>query len=155
MPDTTLRRSNASLWLGLLITLLGVLSNFFYFWKPFQSIPQRALPWINLIVPAIGLVCLFVGLKRAFGQSSIYRGKIWGSIVTGLSVLLFALSVWGFVHSREVPKSAGAPQVGQRVPDFSLQDSNGQQVTLAQLFSGPAGGPAPKAVLLVFYRGYW
>lgn len=138
-----------------MVTLLGVASNFFYFLKIFQAVPQAIIPWINLILPALGALLLIIGLARAFGQSKIYRGKIWGSIVTVLSVLLFAASVWGFVQSRAVPRSAGAPQVGQRVPDFTLPDVNGQPVSLGQLFASPAGGAPPKAVLLIFYRGYW
>lgn len=156
MPDpaqqsATGRRSNSALWLGLLITILGILSNFLYFVK----FPQGIIPWINLIIPLIGLVLLFTGLRRAFGQAQVYRGKIWGSIVTVLSVLLFAVSVWGFVHARAVPRSPGAPQVGQRVPDFTLPDSAGQPVSFSQLFSNSPGGTPPKAVLLIFYRGYW
>lgn len=151
MPDPVQKQGNSALWLGLLITVLGILSNFFYFLK----IPQGIIPWINLVLPAIGLVVLFIGLRRAFGQSEVYSGKIWGSVITGVSILFFSLSVWGFVHSRDVPGSAGAPKVGERVPDFTLPDSTGQQVSLAQLFSAPEGSPQPKAVLLIFYRGYW
>ncbi len=156
MPDANQRQTNSALWLGLLITLLGIFTNFFYFLKIFQGIPQGIVPWINLAVPAIGLVFLFTGLKRAFSQSQVYGGKIWGSIVTVLSVLLFALGVWGFVHSRDVPKSAGAPKVGDHAPDFTLADSSGKTVSLSQLLTGPvANSPQPKAVLLIFYRGYW
>ena len=152
MPDVTDRRNNSALWLGLMITLLGVLSNFLYFLK----MPQALIPWINLIVPAIGLIFLFIGLRRAFGQSQIYRGKIWGSIVATLSVVLFALSIWGFFHSRDVPGASAAPQVGQRIPDFTLPDSKGQLVSLSQLLSSSAGySHPPKALLLIFYRGHW
>ena len=155
MLDATERRSNTALWLGLLLTLLGIFSNFFYFIRALQSVPQEIIPWISLLAPAIGLVLLFLGLKRAFSQSQVYRGKIWGSIVTILSLVLFAASVFGFFISRTVPPSAGAPQVGQHLPDFTLPDSSGRPVSLAQLFSGDGNMPQPKAVLLVFYRGYW
>lgn len=155
MLDATERRSNTALWLGLLLTLLGIFSNFFYFIRALQSVPQEIIPWISLLAPAIGLVLLFLGLKRAFSQSQVYRGKIWGSIVTILSLVLFAASVFGFFISRAVPRSAGAPQVGQHLPDFTLPDSSGRPVSLAQLFSGDGNTPQPKAVLLVFYRGYW
>ena len=150
MPNATDRRNNSALWLGLVITILGVLSNFLYFLK----MPQAVIPWINVILPAIGLGFLVIGLRRAFGQSQLYRGKIWGSIVTVLSVVLFALSVWGFFHSRDVPGTSAAPQVGQRVPDFTLPDSNGQAVSLSQLLSSPDSHPT-KALLLIFYRGHW
>lgn len=152
MPDANQPRTNSALWLGLLITVLGVLSNFLYRFK----IPHVVIPWINLVVPAIGLIFSFIGVKRAFGQSQVYRGKIWGSVLTALAVVFCALSLWGFVHARNVPRSAGAPQVGQRAPDFTLPDISGQSVSLSQLLSSPvANFPRPKAVLLVFYRGAW
>lgn len=151
MPGPAQKRGNAALWLGLLLTVLGFLSNFLYFLK----VPQGMIPWINLILPAVGLVFLLIGLKRAFGQSQLYTGKIWGSVITGLAVLLFAGAVWLFVHVRDVPRSAGAPQIGERIPDFTLPDSSNEPVSLAQLFSSTANSRQPKAVLLIFYRGYW
>ena len=151
MSEAIKKQINTALWLGLLITVLAVLSNLLYFLK----VPAAALPWINLTLPAIGLIFLLIGLVRAIGQSQIYRGKIWGSIAAGLAALFLAGSAWLFVEARKIPHSVGAPQVGQRVPDFTLPDSNGQPVALAQLFAASPGMPQPKAVLLVFYRGYW
>jgi hypothetical protein len=75
--------------------------------------------------------------------------------VTVLALLLLAGNVVLFRHTRDVPRSAGAPQLGQRVPEFSLPDSSAQPTSLAQLFAASADGSQPKAVLLVFYRGYW
>jgi hypothetical protein len=152
IPEPSQKRGNPDLWWGLLFAVLGVLSNFLYF---FLKAGQNILPWINLILPAVGLIFLFIGLKRAFGQSAIYRGKIWGSIVTVVAVLFFAGSVWLFVHVRDVPRSAGAPQVGQHLPDFTLPDTQGNPVSLAQLLSGVGSAGQPKALLLIFYRGYW
>jgi len=151
MADESKKQTNFALWLGLLITVLGVLSNLLYFLK----VPAATLPWLNLALPAIGLIFLLIGVVRAFGQSQIYRGKIWGSIAAGLAALFLVGSAWLFVQVRNVPRSVGAPQVGQRVPDFTLPDSNGQPVALTQLFSASPGMPQPKAVLLIFYRGYW
>lgn len=37
------------------------------------------------------------------------------------------------------------PQVGERVPDFSLKDQNGKAVTLQSIMG-------PKGAMLVFYR---
>jgi hypothetical protein len=164
----TQRRRNGALWAGSVFTLLGVLSNFLYFFK----VPgERIFPWLNLLLPAVGLLFFLVGLKRAFGQPmmsrgsvslfgkpEVYRGKVSGSILTVIAVLLFGLSVWGFFHARAVPASAGAPRIGQKAPDFTLTDTSGKDVSLAQLISTPidaASGKAPKAVLLIFYRGYW
>ncbi len=65
-----------------------------------------------------------------------------------------------------MPAAHGAPQVGQKAPEFSLVDTNGKSVKLSELLTAPvnaapsvagspAAGPAAKGVLLVFYRGYW
>ena len=154
MPDTTQnqRPGNSLLWIGLIITVLGLLSNFLYF----VSMPQAIIPWLNLFLPLIGLIVLIIGIKRAFKQPQIYGGKIWGSVVTLLAIGLFGLSVYGFAHARDVPASKGAPRVGQKAPDFTLTDSKGQTVSLSQLLSSPLDNSSrPKAVLLVFYRGYW
>ena len=151
MPDPNQKRTNSALWLGLLITVLGPLSNILYYSK----IPAAVLPWLNLAIPAIGLLLVLIGVVRALRQPQLYRGKILGSIFTVLAALLFAGSVWLFIHVRDVPRSAGAPQIGQRVPDFTLPDSINQPVSLAQLFSAAPGTAQPKALLLVFYRGYW
>ena len=56
-----------------------------------------------------------------------------------------------FFVGRWLPASKGAPQVGQRVPDFSLPDTSGKQVSLNELLTTPVNGNAPKGVLLVFY----
>jgi hypothetical protein len=156
MPALSPQRTNGALWTGLVLLLLSVASNVpaLYALGPARSI----LPWLSLLLPILGLVFCFVGLKRAFGEPQIFRGKIGGSILTVISVLFVALSVWGFLHARAVPGSSRAPQVGQRVPEFSLADTSGQSVSLSQLLSTPidsTSGKAPKAVLLVFYRGYW
>ena len=153
-PDTTHRRTNSALWYGLLITLLGIASEFSYFLRPSPSI-VRAVPWVNLLLPAFGLICLLIGVARAFTRPVIYAGKIWGSIVAALALLLLAGNIVLFRHTRDVPRSGGAPQVGQRLPDFTLRDSSGQPTSLSQLFSPSADDFQPKAVLLVFYRGYW
>jgi peroxiredoxin len=60
-----------------------------------------------------------------------------------------------FVVGRSLPASKGAPQVGQRVPEFSLPDTSGRQVSLNELLTTRINGKAPKGVLLIFYRGYW
>jgi hypothetical protein len=165
------RRRNGALWAGTIVTLLGVLSNFLYF---INAPGQVSFPWLNVLLPAVGLFFFFVGLKRAFGppqmsrgnasgsilfgQAQVYRGKISGSILTVIAVLFFGISVWGFFQARAIPASSGAPKIGQKAPDFTLTDTSGQTVSLAQLLSSPidaASGTAPKAVLLVFYRGYW
>lgn len=159
MADTlispaTQRRTNSALWYGLLITLFGIATQFFYFLRPPRPI-SHVLPWINLLLPAIGLIFLFIGLVRAFSRSAVYSGKIWGSCVTVIALVLVAGNIVLFQKTRDVPNAAGAPQIGQRLPEFTLADSSGQPTSLSQLFAADTHGSRPKAVLLVFYRGYW
>lgn len=146
------RRRNSALWLGLILAIMSLLSQGLFFLK---ISGQNALPWLSLALATVAVILVLVGVKRAFLQPQLYRGKVAGSIITAISVLLFAVAVFAFVHARKLPGTAGVPQVGQKAPDFTLADTNGQEVSLANLLSTPVGNAHPKAVLLVFYRGYW
>jgi len=148
------RRRNGALFAGTAFLFLTVLSNVpsLYAMKGFD----RVLPWLSLALPALALVCYAVGVKRAFTMREVYRGRVTGSILSAVSLLVVAGSVWLFLHGRDLPGSSGAPKVGQKAPDFTLADTSGSQVSLAQLLTASPGSvAAPKAVLLVFYRGYW
>ena len=154
MSDSSNRR-NSALWAGCVLTLVAVLSNGLYFLRPPA---QAAIPWLNLGLAGAALLFLIIGLRRAHASPPVYRGKVAGSIFATISILLLAVTVFGFFKARSLPSAGDAPLVGQKVPDFTLPDTNNNRVTLAQLLSGaePASSPAhPKAVLLIFYRGYW
>ena len=150
-----LRRINWPLWAGLLLTLVAFMSYFFVFvWFPFT----RDFPWANLVLFAIAGVLLFMGLRRGFASDRPHptRSKIFSVLVSALGILVIALFVFAFfVGGRMLPASKGAPQVGQRAPDFTLPDTTGRQVSLNELMSTPINGKAPRGVLLIFYRGYW
>jgi len=89
-------------------------------------------------------------MRRAFRQREVYRGRIVGPLLAIVSLLAIAFLVWaGFFMARQIPKSAGAPHVGQPAPEFSLPDQDGQQVALADLLRDQ------RAALLIFYRGHW
>jgi hypothetical protein len=97
-----------------------------------------------------GAVLLLIGLQRAFGHPDRYRGKVAGSILGVLSVLLIGFFCYGiFYAAKAVPNSSNAVGVGRQAPDFSLQSADGQQVALADLLKSNRGA------LLIFYRGYW
>jgi hypothetical protein len=148
------RRWNWHLWVGFLLCLVGFAS--FPFFARFPA--TRDVPWVNFLLFAIGGAAFFVGLKRAFGQSQQYRGKIAGSILGTLSLLAVGFFCYiVFYMTRQLPASAGAPHVGQRAPEFVLPDTTNQPVSLASLLSTPLAGAQvpPKGVVLVFYRGYW
>lgn len=152
------RRINWSLWAGFLITVFAFVSYFLFF---AQFPVTRDFPWVNFLLFGLAAVLLIVGLRRAFSRPSSYRGKISGPILAVLSLGVLGLFCFGvFVESRHLPAAFGAPQVGQKAPEFSLPDINGRPVSLSELLSAPLATPPasprnPKGVLLVFYRGYW
>ena len=153
----SLQRRNGPLLAAWIVALLAFFSNFLFFW---QFAGERILPWLSLALFAFPLVLCAMALQRAFKHPEIFRGKVAGSIVTGLTCLMLALTLFAFFVSRSIPAAAGAPRDGQKAPDFTLADSRGAQVSLSGLLDAPlAGSPRPdgkpKAVLLVFYRGYW
>jgi hypothetical protein len=152
MPDPSDRRSNLAPWWGLLFALGAMGCNVvLYVGSPAQS----AMPVLSLVFAIIAIIFLVIGLKRAFGQPQIYRGKVLTVVLTVVALLPAALNAFAFVAARKLPNSTAAPQVGQKVPDFTLADTSGKPVSLDQLLSASSGTQAPKAVLLIFYRGYW
>jgi hypothetical protein len=154
MTDSGNHRVNPAMWLGAFFLFATILSNGLFFAK----IPgQRALPWLNLLLGALAVAFCVMALKRSQRERELRRGKAAGWTLSILSVLLLAFSVFGFSAARKLPSPNGAPQVGQKAPDFTLRDTKGDPVSLAQLLSSPVPGSSepPKAVLLIFYRGYW
>ncbi len=178
MTEMTERRRNLAPWAALFLGLAALFSNVGFF----LAVPgQRAIPFLSWALAVIALVFAAMGVMRAFRQPQIYGGKVSSSVLGVVSLLLFALVIFGSVSARKLPSSAGAPQPGQKAPDFTLADTNGNKVSLGQLLGkdrvsltatprealerlgmasklppAPAGGATPtKAVLLIFYRGYW
>jgi hypothetical protein len=172
LPQQTARQRNWAPWIALLLALAALLSNVGFF----MGLPgQRAIPWLSVALAIAALVCAAVGIMRAFRQSQVYSGKISSSILGVVSLLICGLVAVAAVTSRALPVATNAPQVGQKVPDFTLADTNGNKISLGELL-GKADSPVPasasntasqaapvglstatppKAVLLVFYRGYW
>jgi hypothetical protein len=151
MTDAVQTRNHWAVWLGLLLTVAGILGNVLLL----TTLLPAIFTWLVVAASALGAIFLVLGVAQTFRRPQQYRGKTWGSVAAALSVLLCAGSVGFLLFTRHLPRSAGAPQVGQRVPEFTLTDSTGQAVSLSQLLSGAPGTAAPKAILLVFYRGYW
>jgi hypothetical protein len=141
------RRPNIRLWLGFVLVLLAVLT-----YIPIFAVfaVTRDIPWVNYLLFLAGGVLLVLGLRRAFGQPQIYRGKVLGSILTSLSLLLFALFCFTiFYVSKAIPTSETAVRVGQPAPNFTLANWDGKQVSLSDQLKNN------RAVVLIFYRGYW
>ena len=140
------RKWNRPIWVGFVVVVAGLFSYGFFAQFPIT----RDFPWANFLLFGIGAALLILGLFRAFGRPQVYRGKIFGSLFTAIAVLVVAFfSYQIFYVLRQVPASAGAPRVGQKAPDFILLDRNGKPVGLGDLLSGS------RAVVLIFYRGFW
>jgi hypothetical protein len=155
----TIRRFNWSIWTGFLLSLFGFISYF----TVFVSFPvTRDFPWVNLLLFAAAAALLVVGVRRAYAPDRTHPkwSKIIGTVVATLSVAIFGFFIFAtFIMARQLPASHGAPQVGQKAPDFSLSDISGKPVSLSEMMASPVNGkvgsPNPRGVLLVFYRGYW
>jgi len=143
-----MRRSwNFLIWAGFGFTLVAAIS----YVPIFARFPAtRDVPWVNLLLFLLGGWVLAAGIKRAYGESERYSGKVSGAVLGVLALALVGLFCWGnFVFARRVPSASGAPQPGQTAPDFTLPDATGKPVTLSELRK------TNRAVLLIFYRGYW
>ena len=149
------RTLNWPLWIGFLLILVAGFSYLFVFvWFPVT----RDFPWVNLLLFLVAAVFLWKGIRRGFARDRAHpiASKIITSILATVGIAFIALFLISyFVVGRQLPPSNGAPHVGQKLPEFTLSDSNSKQVSLNELMTAPINGQQPKGVLLVFYRGYW
>jgi hypothetical protein len=158
MPNPTELRNNSAPWWGLLFGIAALTCNGAFF---VNAPLQRLFPWLSLLLAIVALSFLVVGARLLIVHPNVYRGRMLSVVLTVIALLPAGLSVFGFVTTRKLPSAAAAPQVGQQVPDFTLSDTSGKPVSLDQLLAAsPASttqsqASAPKAVLLIFYRGYW
>jgi MFS superfamily sulfate permease-like transporter len=135
-----MRRVNWPLWTGLVLSAAAFVS-YFAFFSRFPA--TRDIPWANAILFVVAIVLVIAGWRRA-------PRKILASIVAVLALAIAAAFVFAVTAGSKLPAAHGAPRNGERVPQFSLLDTNQRTVTLDQLLA-----QSPRGVLLVFYRGYW
>lgn len=148
-----MRNFNWQLWAGFVLTLFSFLSYPFLF---IDYALLRDFPWLNLILFGLALVLLGLGVRRAFRPGRKAISKLSAIVVATLGVLVVAFFIFiAFIEARRLPASAGAPQVGQKAPEFSVLDINNKTVALSDLLTQPINNQPPKGVLLIFYRGYW
>jgi hypothetical protein len=134
-------------WAGFAIVLIALVS----YIPLFALFPAtRDIPWANYLLFLIGGLLIAAGLRRAFRDPEHYRGKISGSILATLSVLLFGFFVASIVYfAKQIPSADTALGVNRKAPPFVLVDTAGKQVSSADLLKDHRG------LVLVFYRGYW
>jgi hypothetical protein len=141
------RSRNILIWVGFAIVLIALVS-----YIPFFALfpVTRDIPWANYLLFLLGGGLLAVGLRRAFRDSARYRGKVSGSVLALLSALLFAFFVVSVTYfSKQLPAAGTALGVGQKAPAFVLLDTAGKQISSADLLRNH------RALVLIFYRGYW
>ena len=140
------RKWNWPIWVGFVVAVGGLFSYDFFAQFPIT----RDFSWANLLLFGIGGAFLIVGLFRAFGRPQLYRGKIFRSLFTAITLFLFVFFSYEiFYVLRQVPLSSQAPRIGEKAPEFTLPRSEWKPITLGDLLSGS------KAVVLIFYRGLW
>jgi uncharacterized membrane protein YedE/YeeE len=139
------RRWNWRLWVGCVLVLLGVFSYTLLAQFPIT----RDFPWVNVVLFCAGGILLATGLVRSYTAPQIYRGKVFGPVLVAISVFFISLFAYEiFYVLRHVPRSAHAPRVGEKAPEFALPDQNGKRVSVSDLTS-------PNGAVLIFYRGHW
>ncbi len=150
MPTRSARPVNWQIWAGLLLSLVTFIS----FRLVFVKFPiTRDFPWVNLLLLVLSVIALVVGIRRAFapGRHQALR-RIVGTSVVFVSVTILAGFVFlVFVAARRLPASGGAPQIGQKVSDFTLVDVKNAPVSLSELLTSPIHSHPVKGVLLIFY----
>ena len=120
-----------AIWVGFVVAVGGLFSYDFFARFPIT----RDFPWANLLLFGIGGAFLIVGLFRAFGPPQLYRGKIFGSLFTAITLFLFAFFSYEiFYVLRQVPLSSQVPRIGEKAPEFTLPDQNGSQSRWAICF---------------------
>jgi peroxiredoxin len=141
------RHFNLSIWLGFLIVVASVAS-YIPIFTVFAS--TRDVPWANYVLFLAGGALLAVGLQRAFRDPEHYRGKVSGPILGTLSVLIAGFFVAFILYGgRQIPASENALRESQAAPSFTLADADGKLVSSSELLKNH------RALLLIFYRGYW
>src|SRR5882724_12307288 len=129
-----MRRFNWPIWAGFVLSVVAFISypSVFARWSI-----TRDFPWANLLLFGIAAILLVIGFRGAFApHTHPKRSKIAASLLATLSVLVLGLFVFStFIMARWLPPSHGAPRVGQQAPDFTLVDTKGKSVSLAELLS--------------------
>lgn len=141
------RHLNLSIWIGFLI-IIGSIASYIPVFTLYAS--TRDVPWVNYILLVAGGALLAIGLRRAFRDPEHYRGKVSGSVLGTVSVLLAGLFLAFILYGgKQIPAAGNALREGQPAPPFTLADTGGKPVSTSSLLENRRG------LLLIFYRGYW
>src|ERR1041385_8420972 len=139
LHQVSARQRNWAAWIALLLALVALLSNAGLFLGPPAP---RLIVWLGVVFTIAAIVCAVIGIMRASRQPQVYGGQVSSFVLGVLSLLICALVALASITSRALPAATNAPQVGQKVPDFTLADTNGNKISL-DLLLGKAGPSVP------------
>jgi len=77
-PSSAKRAWNWQIWTGFLLAL-AVIPVYFVFFAKYPI--TRNMPWASWLMFAIAGWLLWIGVRRAFVNSALYRGKVAGPIL--------------------------------------------------------------------------
>ena len=123
--------------LAALVLSIGTVAAFVILLNVFMT-PLPPVVYLGALAVAVALAMVAVTKRR--------RWLPIVSLVVSVALLGFA-GFFNFVAAR-VPETTSAFVIGRPAPDFTLPDSAGRSIMLAD-YRGK------KPVVLVFYRGYW
>jgi hypothetical protein len=136
---------NHALWLGPLITFVGMVS-YFEFFARFPVL--RDFPWVNLPLVLIGIALSVGGFWGAYVRGSRWPVKAAASMGLAFSLLCGGFFIfYVFSISNSLPAPTSTTRALEQAPDFALEDSAGRIHRLSD-YRGTK-------VVLVFYRGHW
>lgn len=137
MTESAPKQRNHLIWIGALISVLGLVSYF----TTFARFPAlRDFPWVNIPVVLIGFAVSMMAVRRRLSFFSA-TGALVSTACAGL------LLAYVFVLSNQLPDTDEVVAVGADAPAFALIDDEGLTVSLADFNGQP--------VVLAFYRGFW
>ena len=148
------KKWNWRLWVGFAIAVLALVV---YLAVVFR---MRDVFWLSVALFVVSIALLASGFQRAYRHREAYRGRVAGPILAVCGALVLGLfGLASYQISKHFAAAENAPKIGQAAPQFTLVDSSGHTVSLAAVLASPAGqsgtAHAPRAALLIFYRGYW
>lgn len=137
MSSPSPKRRNHLIWVGALMSIVGLVS-YFTFFARFPAL--RDVPWVNLTMVSVGLAVSILAVRRRLSFFSV-SGALLSAACAGL------LTTYVFVLSNQLPDVEGVVAVGDEAPSFSLTDHSGSVVSLSDFREAP--------VIVAFYRGFW
>jgi hypothetical protein len=137
MSPTPPRKRHHLIWIGALISVIGLVS-YFTFFARFPA--TRDIPWVNLALVCAGMALSALAVRRRVSFFSV-TGFLLSAASAGL------LTAYVYVLSDQLPDTDGVVAIGAEAPAFELTDDTGAPVGLGDFRGAP--------LVVVFYRGFW